>query len=171
MRVKAQAVLQQLMQDDALADEVVFANAKGEKRTLREIVVYENERRLADGSWSSDGGSAWKAWEVQHDDGQPYEEASVPRDQLASSTSSTSTREQGRFETIHPPKGFVWVEHEDWTIDRVGLWTSQRQGSTDADGWAVSDADGRLLPPSITRAGGASRRRRWYRRMVSVPTY
>lgn len=199
---KLAAVVQDIINDDALPDDYVFPNAKGQRRTIKEIVVYENERKSLDGTWSSEptkgDKDTWQPWEVLLD-GSEYEPSSTGKrlsDQVAlgsstsSSASSSQARECMRFDTIIPPKGYLWVHGEDWQIDRLGLWSTQlsapavgvsgkgrqapgQAGLVDREGWAFVDADGQVmgvdqLGPS-TRGKAAMRRRRWYRRIVSVP--
>jgi hypothetical protein len=194
---KIEAIGQNIVRDDALPDEYVFPNRKGERRVIKEIVVYENERKSLDGTWSSEPGKGekdkWQPWEVLLD-GQAYEPASSSTpmtrrisDQglLASSTSSSMStmhaRETMRFDTIEPPKNFIWVDSEVWQIDRLGLWTAQlgqsvpSAGHVDGDGWACIDADGQLMKTEqlsqVGKGRAAMRRRRWQKRIVSVPTY
>jgi hypothetical protein len=86
-----------------------------------------------------------------------------------------------RFDTIEPPKNFIWVDSEVWQIDRLGLWTAQlgqpvpSAGHVDGDGWACIDADGQMMKTEqlsqVGKGRAAMRRRRWQRRIVSVPTY
>ena len=200
---KLQAIGQDIVRDDGLSDEYVFPNRKGERRVIKEIVVYENERKSLDGTWSSEPAKGekdkWRPWEVLLD-GQDYEAptSSMPMgrrgsDQgvLASSTSSTMSsmhREVMRFDTIVPPKNFVWVHGEDWQIDRLGLWSarlghqesvttgsarSANAGYVDRDGWALVDGDGQLMKSEqlgqAAKGKAAMRRRRWQRRIVSLP--
>lgn len=109
---------------------------------------------------------------------------------LASSTSSSSSTAHNRdfikFDTIVPPKRYVWLHGEDWQIDRLGLWSEQlaqletgsrrqskQAGLVDGDGWAFVDGDGHLMGfgqlGQGARGKAAMRRRRWYRRIVSIP--
>jgi len=190
------ALAKQMMQDDALPDEVVYPNKKGERRVIKEIVVFENERRGLDGSWSTDALRLEdpEAWQILID-GEKHgassdtnaskstpSSAPLALFALQSSTSSNSTSVGGKssatnpdpptvqFETIRPPSAYAWLPSEDWQIDRVGYKWSLPAG-VDAEGWAYTDADGRRIPAGNSTLPAAARRRKWYRRIVSVPTY
>lgn len=71
---RLKALGSQIIADDALSDEVTLPNKKGVKRIIKEIVVYETERRSLDGSWSTDNlkgeedGNFEKPWLVLIDD-------------------------------------------------------------------------------------------------------
>jgi len=195
-QVRMKALAEQIMQDDSLPDEYIFPNKKGERRSLKEIVVYENERRGLDGSWSTDALRMEdpQAWQVLLDGkshGGPSSSSTVPSKKTTasaettltsspistdtsafSSTDSTNTNEAPlvRFETIRPPSGYAWVTGEEWQIDRVGYSWSLPAG-VDAEGWSYADADGRPMAAGSLVASAAARKRKWYRRIVSVPTY
>lgn len=196
--VKLKALGTQTLQDDALPDSIIQPNEQGQSRIIKEIVVYENERRTLDGTWSTDvlRAETWKPWEVLLD-GQEHvskstASASTGDSGLSYSTSSnrsddssSPSREIVKFETITPPRGYVWIPEEEWQIDRIGLWTqnvcsepgnSGKAGFVDQEGWACVDADGHLLaPPSnagiSTNNSAAMRKRRWFRRIVSSSVY
>lgn len=65
---KLHAIGQDIAHDDALPDDYIFPNRKGERRVIKEIVVYENERKSLDGTWTSEPGKGdkdkWRPWEV-----------------------------------------------------------------------------------------------------------
>lgn len=187
----------QILRDDALPDSIVQPNEQGESRIIKEIVVYENERRSLDGSWSTDVLKLedWKPWEVLLDDQEHISKSSVTTNSagrgLSGSTASnrsddstSPSRESVKFETITPPRGYMWIPDEDWQIDRIGLWTKDafadpgkpaKAGFVDSEGWASVDADGHLLNPEAATAGSngsaAMRKRRWYRRIVTSTVY
>lgn len=189
--VKLKALASQVLQDDALPDIITMPNEKGESRIIKEIVVFESERRSLDGSWSTDVLKLenWKPWEVLLDDQEHVSKSSSSNNRaLGASTSSNksddSTSPSGetvKLDTISPPRGYVWVPEEDWQIDRIGTWTMNgfaqagKAGLVDSEGWASVDADGHLLPPPLvlghSNGSAAMRKRRWYRRIVSSPVY
>lgn len=215
LRVKQ--VITQILADDALPDEIVLPDSKGNQRTIKEIVVIESERRGLDGSWSTDAlrlGKDPLAWQILLD-GKEHKNrkssssiesgqaGSTSEKQTISSPTSPISRHSTdgivKFETISPPYGFVWIPNEAWYIDRLGQWNGPP--GVDADGWAFEDADGHAItvtvsnsasfsnsdktasstsesdasrkesPLTIVPASAAVRRRRWCRRIVSVPTY
>ena len=177
-------VAQQMMADDALSDEVILPNKKGERRAIKEILVYENERRSLDGSWSTDAiqEEDEKPWlvlidgQVQANPTSSFSKSAQSRGAtLFSSTNSTgsASEESTSFSTIQPPRGFAWLP-EEWVIDLLGLWN--RPGGVDGQGWAFWDADGKsmTIDPAQKEGelkGAAKRKRKWVRRIVSVPTY
>lgn len=199
--VKLKALGVQTLQDDALPDSIIQPNERGDFRSIKEIVVYENERRTLDGTWSTDvlRAESWKPWEILLD-GQEHvsksggtTSASTGDTGLSTSTSSNRSDDSSsspsravvKFETITPPKGYTWIPEEDWQIDRIGLWTQTvfsepenrgKTGFVDEEGWACVDADGHLLAPPATAGGAlnssaAMRKRRWFRRIVSSSVY
>lgn len=196
--VKLTALGKQVLQDDALPDSILQPNEQGESKIIKEIVVYENERRSLDGTWSTDVLKLedWKPWEVLLDGREHVSRSNPPTavmgTGLSASTSSNrsddatlSSHEIVKIETITPPRGYIWIPDEDWQIDRIGLWTQNifpdsgnpgKAGFVEEEGWASVDADGHLLAPSsVPGAGGntsaAMRKRRWYRRIVSSTAY
>lgn len=194
-KVRAKALAEQTVRDDALPDDFVFRNEKGERRSLKEIVVYENERRGLDGSWSTDALRMEdpQAWQVLLD-GKDHRASTFSQQKAASSssttalsssppsgsssthgdfagdTSSTSDASLVQFETIRPPSGYAWVKGEEWQIDRVGYDWSLPAG-VDVEGWTYADADGKPMSAGSQLSGAASRRRKWFRRIVSVTPY
>lgn len=194
---KLKALLAQVLKDDALSDEIILPNKQGEYRVVKEIVVFENERRSLDGSWSTDvlRLEDWKPWQVLLDGEEHISKGSSlsssrgnsnKEDPQIAESPSSNNDEPVKFETITPPRGFIWIPEEDWQIDKLGLWTAQsfstgagpnsgRPACVDAEGWASVDADGRLLNPPATLdgsvSGAAMRKRKWFRRIVSSPTY
>lgn len=192
--IKLKALGDQVLQDDALPDSIVIPNEKGESRTIKEIVVYENERRSLDGSWSTDVLKLedWKAWEVLLDNQEHVSKTSSASStanralgtSTASNRSDNSTSPSGeavKLETITPPGGYVWIHNEDWQIDLIGTWTAEaypeagKAGFVDSEGWASVDADGHLLPPpavaGASNSTAALRKRRWSRRIVNSTVY
>jgi len=214
-RLKAIAI--QFLADDALPDQVVYPNRKGEKTIIKEIVVLENERRGLDGSWSTDSlreSKGEKPWVVLIDEmeqpllsksvknassvgsassasmvGTPSSAARNLRSSLSASVTSSSfyddhsssiSSASPSLHSVTPPRGFAYLTgsaasvNEEWLIDVLGLYNAPY--GVDAQGWAFWDADERPLyvdpeQKPGERAGAARRRRRWVRRIVSVPTY
>ncbi|KAK9893719.1 hypothetical protein P389DRAFT_191299 [Cystobasidium minutum MCA 4210] len=192
--IKLKALGAQVLQDDALPDSIVMPNEKGENQIIKEIVVYENERRSLDGSWSTDVLKLedWKPWEVLLDNQEYVSKSNASGNNtrtLNTSTSSTRSddssaspsREAVKLETITPPRGYIWIPEEDWKIDLLGIWTADaypeagKSGYVDSDGWASVDADGNLLtPPAVpgtSNSTAAIRKRRWFRRIVTTSVY
>lgn len=196
--VKLKALGTQMLQDDALPDSILQPNDQGETRIIKEIVVYENERRILDGTWSTDVLKLedWKPWQVLLDDQEHVSKAATSTagsNTLSASTASnrsddsqSPSGETVKFETITPPRGYIWIPDEDWQIDKIGLWTRDaftdaeagnqgRAGFIDSEGWASVDADGHLLNPPLavgeSNSSAAMRKRRWFRRIVTSTVY
>lgn len=220
-------LLDQFLADDALPDEIILPNRKGQRRIIKEIEVYEHEGRGLDGVWSIDALKAERGerpWVVLIDkqeisagagsttsnitsqpvllksqtntlttsagprsspaaySGVAEDRAAPPRTSTrigGSSSSSDSASSQVSYSslsTIVPPRGFAFIQGplEEWKIDVLGEWNSPY--GVDAAGWAFKDNDFQdlgvdPLQKAGERKGAARRTRRWFRRMVSVPTY
>lgn len=186
LQVRLQAILTQILSDDALPDEVIQPDSKGRTRQIKEIVVFENERRSLDGTWSIDAlrmGKDPTAWEVLYE-GKQHRGDQVVGSNENSTPEVEESSESVKLSKITPPYGYIWLSAEDWFVDRLGVWNWP--AGVDLEGWAFEDADGRAIAVGSLERGAVSserkdaastptqaarRKRRWYRRMVSVPTY
>ncbi|GAA99419.1 hypothetical protein E5Q_06116 [Mixia osmundae IAM 14324] len=139
------AKLQQIMEDDALNDEHL------EALDIRDIELFENERLDETGQWSPHALTLRdpKPWATQASIA-----AGLSHDTQAATAPSDAE--------LSPPKGYRWVEGEQWRIDKYSNWAIA--SDLDDDGWHYSTDFRPTENASDAIKAHSTRQRRWIRR-------